>query len=45
MTTKTELIEEIKEYLPNLEAFELIEIFQMIFGHGEENINTVDWKN
>tara|TARA_E500000178_G_scaffold280829_1_gene281031 strand:+ start:1956 stop:2105 length:150 start_codon:yes stop_codon:yes gene_type:complete len=44
-TTKTQLLKEIQENLPILSAPELIKIFEMIFGQGEEDIHSVDWKN
>ena len=44
-TTKTQLLKEIQENLPILSPPELIKIFEMIFGQGEENLDSVDWKN
>ena len=43
MTTKTQLLKEISGHLPILSPREIIAIFEMIFGQGEEDINTVDW--
>jgi hypothetical protein len=45
MTTKTQLLKEIQENLPILSPPELIRIFEMIFGQGEEDLDSVDWKN
>ncbi len=45
MTTKTQLLKEIQENLPILSPPELIKIFEMIFGQGEEDLYSVDWKN
>lgn len=45
MTTRTELTQEILDQLPVLSPPELIKIFEMIFGQGEEDLDSVDWKN
>ena len=44
-TTKTQLLKEIQEQLPILSPPELIKIFEMIYGQGEEDMDSVDWKN
>jgi len=44
MTTKTQLIKEIIKELWTCSPKQLIEIFEMIFGCGEENIDSVNWK-
>tara|TARA_B100001094_G_scaffold136378_1_gene131989 strand:+ start:53 stop:190 length:138 start_codon:yes stop_codon:yes gene_type:complete len=44
MITKTQLIKEIIKELWTCSPPQLIKIFDMIFGSGEESIDSVNWK-